>query len=248
MFPRVNFVLEVLAECTSSQEILLAKRGGPDFHGLAVLALRQTAGYGRRGRVWESGDGNFALSFGLEIAKGDGAEEAIPLLPFAAGLAAYHAAARFLPATADLRLKWPNDLYLNGKKLAGLIAQARQIPGGLAEVVVGVGLNLARPPVGIDQEATALSSAGSAPAPEEFARIFLAELRDALAEKDPARLCGHWERVARLSESELFILGEERSVRPRSLLPTGELLVEEQNGNERKLASEEVSIRFATVG
>jgi BirA family biotin operon repressor/biotin-[acetyl-CoA-carboxylase] ligase len=245
MFPAVSFALEIVAECPSTQEILLARRGGPGFHGSALVALRQSAGYGRRGRSWAGGEGNLALSFGLELPPGEG----LALLPFACGLAVFDTARAFLPPMAELRLKWPNDVYLQGRKLAGLLAQGRQVPGGAAEVVVGVGLNLAEAPGGLDQEAIALSALGAAPGPEAFARALLERLDEILAAAaDFSWLRERWEAAARLGEGELAVLGEGASVRPRELLPTGELLVEEKTGALRKLASEEVSIRFTGRG
>ncbi len=245
MFPPVSFVLEIVDECTSSQEILLARRGTPGFHGSAVLALSQTAGYGRRGRDWASIRGNLALSIGLELPENP---EALALLPFAAGLAAFATARKALPPSADLRLKWPNDIYLNGKKLSGLLAQARQTPDRRSEVVLGIGLNIAGVPPGLDQEAIALASAGKAPEPEIFARALLARLEEIFSEgADVRRLQKSWEAAARFGDGPLYVVGEAAAVYPLELLPTGELLVRGEHGLLRKLCSEEVSIRFVPL-
>lgn len=240
MFPAVHFRLEVMEECRSSQEVLLHKRGEIGFHGAAVLARRQTAGYGRRGREWSTGEGNLALSLGLEIPS----HQHLSLLPYLAGIALQRATGKFLPSDARLRLKWPNDLYLDGKKLAGLISQVRQYGEG-AEVVMGVGLNLAHAPPGMEQEATALANWIKSPEPEIFAYAFLRKLEAVLVEAvDFAWVRTQWERGAGLSEDLLFVVGEPDPVVPLALLPTGELLVREKSGHERKLSSEDVSIRF----
>lgn len=241
MFPAVSFRLEVLEECRSSQETLLLKRGTPGFHGAAVLARRQTAGYGRRGRTWSSGEGNLALSLGLEIPHADH----LSLLPFLAGIAAIQSARMFLgESPGHLRLKWPNDLYLDGKKLAGLISQARQYDHGV-EVVLGLGLNLAHSPPDMP-EATALAAAGLIPPePEAFAHSFLRRFEAALVQAvDYAWIRREWEREAYLGDDPLYVVGEPDPVTPLALLETGELLVREKSGTERKLSSEEVSIRF----
>lgn len=239
LFPAVKFQLELMDECRSSQELLLWKRGEPGFHGAAVLARKQTAGYGRRGREWSTGEGNLALSFGLEIP----GHQHLGLLPFVVGIALHRVAARILPEAADLRLKWPNDLYLGGKKLSGLISQVRQYAEG-AEVVVGVGLNLRNAPEGMP--ATALAEFVTAPSPEEFAALFLAELEQIFTSEaaDFPWVRRHWESLARLSENLLYVVGEGLGVTPLALLETGELLVREKDGRERKLSSEDVSLRF----
>ncbi|HEY8280077.1 MAG TPA: biotin--[acetyl-CoA-carboxylase] ligase [Bdellovibrionota bacterium] len=239
MFPPVKFHLETIDECASTQDLLLEKRGRPDFHGAAMLAKKQTAGRGRRGREWEGGEGNLALSLGLKFSD----EALFPLLPFVCGLGLFASAKAHLPPHADLRLKWPNDLYLDGKKLAGIVSQGRQLPGSGAEVVVGMGMNLKSAPPDLD--AIALAKYGNCPEPEEFAHSLLAGLEEAFRlAKDFPWLKGAWEKAARLQETRLTVVGENDSVRPLELLPTGELLVE-KNGKQRSLSSEEVSLRFS---
>jgi BirA family transcriptional regulator, biotin operon repressor / biotin---[acetyl-CoA-carboxylase] ligase len=199
MFPSISFQLTVLQECRSSQEELLNLRGQPGFHGAAVIAHRQTAGYGRRGRSWISGEGNLALSLGLELP---GPHERLALLPFLAGIALRATTERYLPKTADLRLKWPNDLYLDGKKLGGLIAQARQYGEG-AEVVLGIGVNLSEAP--LPELSIALSSFTSSPSPNDFAIALLREIEACFQKaKDFSWLKYHWEAGAKLLDTPLF--------------------------------------------
>jgi len=242
VFPSIQFhPLTVIEECRSSQEILLNQRGQPGFHGSAVLARRQTAGFGRRGRAWSSGEGNLALSIGLEIPR----NQHLSLLPFVVGIGLARAAAAFLLPGADLRLKWPNDLYLDGKKLAGMISQVRQF-ADCSEVVLGIGLNLAKAPEGL--EAIAISHYGQLPDPEFFATTLLRELERVFGEAvDCAWVRAQWERAARLQEDMVYVLGEESAqpLIPLALLCTGELLVRCAKGLERRLSSEEVSLRFA---
>jgi BirA family biotin operon repressor/biotin-[acetyl-CoA-carboxylase] ligase len=228
MFPA--FRLEVLGACGSTNEELFARRASGRFHGHALLALRQTGGIGRRGRSWWSGEGNLALSLGLRL------ESVPPLLPFQAGLALFDTVAPYLPAGADLRLKWPNDLYLNGRKLAGLLVQVRQ-GAGPADIVLGIGLNLKEAPP--DLEAIALSELCEAPSPEAFAKDFLAKLEGKGFEGG----IEEWERKARIEGAKLYLLGEEGEYAGRRLLPSGELEVE-GSGGLRRLSSETVSLRF----
>ena len=240
IFPAPEFRLEVVEECTSTNEVLLARRERADFPGSALLALRQNGGYGRRGREWWSGEGNLALSVAMRLT----AEATqVTLLPFLAGLALMDVLERLVPAGVVLQLKWPNDLYLQGRKLSGLIAQARQ-SGDHTDVVLGVGVNLAAAPPGLD--AIALSAVMPPPGPADFGLEFLGALHARLISvEDFSALRADWERAARLSEVELRVVGREGVFQGTQLLPTGELEVRDSAGNLSVLASEEVSLRLA---
>ncbi len=108
--------------------------GGAD--GLAVIAAEQVSGRGRAGRTWTHAPGQgLAMSVGLRL----GAEAAhASLLPLAAGLAAAEALASF---GADARLKWPNDVLVAGRKVAGVLCEMRRLERGDA-VVIGIGVNV----------------------------------------------------------------------------------------------------------
>lgn len=235
-----RFRLEIVPECGSTNEVLLNLRDQPDFAGRALLALRQSAGRGRRGRAWDSGEGNLALSIAWRLPAHD---PRVGLLSFLLGLALHRAVEPLLPPASrgSLRLKWPNDLYLGGGKLAGMLTQARQGEG--VDLVLGVGVNLARAPEGVN--AVSLASVAGEVGPEEFARALLAELDGAwpLLADFPA-LRAEWESRARLGEGALYVVGEPAALTGVALLPSGELLVRDASGRERALASEEVSLRY----
>ncbi|MEM9295714.1 MAG: biotin--[acetyl-CoA-carboxylase] ligase [Planctomycetota bacterium] len=117
-----------------------------------VSADRQTAGRGRTGRAWQSPPGGayFSLAYPWRGPEGDAAR-----LPLVAGLAVRESVAGAFGVDAErLRVKWPNDLLLDGRKLAGLMCE--RVVGWVAEdglvretgwsaVVVGVGVNVAAP-------------------------------------------------------------------------------------------------------
>jgi BirA family transcriptional regulator, biotin operon repressor / biotin---[acetyl-CoA-carboxylase] ligase len=113
-----------------------ARTGAP--HGTLVWALEQTAGRGRMDRRWVSNRGA-GLWFSL-VLRPRGDSNAAALLSLAAGVGV----ARALPASSAgaVRLKWPNDVLLNGRKLAGILAEAETRDGHLSFVLLGVGLNL----------------------------------------------------------------------------------------------------------
>lgn len=118
-------------------------------HGSVVLCDEQSAGRGQAGRHWVADRGVLTASFIIDLHSAAGG----PQLALAAGLAVIHSLddlARPLAQSLDLQLKWPNDLYARGRKLAGILCEARCLDQGL-RAVVGIGLNVApqwadRPP------------------------------------------------------------------------------------------------------
>lgn len=101
-------------------------------HGDVVFTRRQTAGRGREGRVWLAPPGVLTCSVVLDPGSAD--PRAIAL---AAGLACIHAVADLLPGLDDgLGIKWPNDVLLRHRKLAGILCEA-----AAGRLVVGIGLN-----------------------------------------------------------------------------------------------------------
>ena len=116
----------------------LASNGAPA--GTLVVANAQTAGRGRIGRSWRSEPGGGVWLSMIERPKGDAA---IDVLSLRVGLAIAPPLDAF--AESPTRLKWPNDLYVGGRKLAGVLIEARWREGRLDWVAIGVGINL-RPP------------------------------------------------------------------------------------------------------
>ena len=110
-------------------------------HGAIVIAAEQTAGLGRHGHTWHSSPGD-GLYFSIVL-------EPNPVLTLALGLAAAEAIAQVTGAACDLR--WPNDLMLDGKKLAGILVQ---LVDGRA--IAGIGINLNHTSFPPDLEATSL--------------------------------------------------------------------------------------------
>ncbi|MFC0283484.1 biotin--[acetyl-CoA-carboxylase] ligase [Camelimonas abortus] len=143
---------EVVEGSTNTIAMEHARAGGAG--GLWVVTTLQRGGRGRRGRVWETPPGNLAASLLVEAA----CEPALAAsIGFVAGLALHEAAARCAPgARAALRLKWPNDLLLDGAKLSGMLLESEIMPGGRRFVVVGVGVNVAAAPAGLPYAAAAL--------------------------------------------------------------------------------------------
>ncbi len=123
--PRAHYRL---TDSTNARARELATRGAP--HGTLVTATEQSAGRGRQGRTWSAPAGR-ALLCSIVI------RDPPRLLPLAAGVAVAELAG------ADARIKWPNDVLVGGRKVAGILVEARLQEGW---AVVGIGVNVALRP------------------------------------------------------------------------------------------------------
>ncbi|MEZ5842655.1 MAG: biotin--[acetyl-CoA-carboxylase] ligase [Hyphomicrobiaceae bacterium] len=147
---------------TSAEAFRLAAAGGAGR--LWVTAACQTAGRGRSGRKWLSEHGNLYASHLLW-------PEAVPStlhqLAFVAGVAVHETVTRALAEAehaGDLRLKWPNDLLLDGAKLGGILTEA-STQGQRTCAVIGIGLNVCHQPAISGRATTSLAAAGVATSP-----------------------------------------------------------------------------------
>lgn len=113
--------------------------------GAVIWAHRQTAGRGRQGNSWTSAHGNLFMSLILRPQ--------VPVLhagqlSFLSAVALAETVEGFLPAPVQVRLKWPNDMLINGKKAAGILLESESAQGMTEGVVIGIGVNLASAPDG----------------------------------------------------------------------------------------------------
>ncbi len=133
--------LDILDSVPSTNAYLMARPAPPAGQGYGCLTEYQTAGRGRRGRPWVSDFGrnltlSLAWTFDLPMARLAG-------LSLAVGVSVADALSAM--GVRGVALKWPNDLYLDDRKLAGLLIEASGEAGGPTRVVIGIGINLALP-------------------------------------------------------------------------------------------------------
>src|SRR5215212_971999 len=139
--------VELLESTTSTLDIAHRLAGEGARAGTLVIANEQTAGRGRAGKSWQSAPGaGLWLTLVEQPTDGSG----LGVLSLRVGLAAAEALDRF--ASEPIRLKWPNDLYVDRGKLAGVLVEARWREGNVEYVAIGLGVNV-RPPVGIETAA-----------------------------------------------------------------------------------------------
>lgn len=167
--------LRVHDELASTQDGVLAAAAAGEPEGLAILARRQSAGRGTQGRSWRSPVGNLYLSF---LLRPEGLAREMPQWSLLMAVALAEALAPHSPGPGRLRLKWPNDVLLDGAKCAGILTQAAPGErGGIGWMACGIGVNLAEAPVLPDRPTASLRQAGvTPPEPVAFAWSLLASV------------------------------------------------------------------------
>lgn len=241
--------LEVVAEIGSTNDAVMAAGRAGKAEGLTILADRQTAGRGRRGRPWASPAGVGLYTSVLLRPQQSPAK--LPLLTLVAGLGVAEAIEEI--AGAATRLKWPNDVLVEGRKVAGILAEMASADEEVGHFVIGIGINVNHGPQDLPQElfpaATSLSLATRRPIPR-------AELAAAVY-----NALDRWYQVFREGRIEsILAAGRERSAtlgRPVDVLADeerwrgvavdldadGALLVREESGELRRVIASDVSIR-----
>ncbi|TMP82113.1 biotin--[acetyl-CoA-carboxylase] ligase, partial [Pseudoalteromonas ruthenica] len=117
------------------------QQGDDLVSGQVLVAEMQQAGRGRRGRVWQSPFGaNLYYSYYWKLEEGLQAAMGVSI---AVGLAVYDAIEALYGLSAAL--KWPNDIYLHGRKLAGVLVELEGQVEGPCHLVIGIGINLQMP-------------------------------------------------------------------------------------------------------
>ncbi len=215
---------------TNAEALALARAGerGP----LWITAKNQSAGRGRRGNVWVSAPGNL---FATLLLTEPSAPPHAPQLSFVAALALRDAvsdvALQFGPA---LKVKWPNDLLLGGKKLAGILIEGDSEPG--FSVAIGVGANCVSHPAETARPATDLGAAGAAVNSEQLFTALTLTMTKRLAQWERghgfASIRADWLKCAAGLGEDIRVRLPERELAGRfeGLDEAGRLLVLGQDG------------------
>ena len=208
--------------------LVLADQGAPE--GSWLRAGRQTGGRGRMGRSWESPHGNLHCSTLVRLRPDDPAAHTLTLV------AANAAHALVTPlCEGQARIKWPNDILVDGAKIAGILLER----SGDA-VVVGIGINVTGHPTGFDRPVTSLAAQGASDAQpaaliERLAELFAHWLAIWRAQ-GLAPVRAHWLLNAHPSGTPMRVLQPDGSV-AEGLFDTldqqGMLILRLANGDSR---------------
>ena len=147
---------QILDKCDSTNDLAksLAEQGAP--HGTWVSSKIQEAGRGRLGRSWQSIEGNLFLSLVVRIEN----KRLWSWIPLATAVGIIRHLRKAFPIlelpALEVQVKWPNDIYLNGRKLGGILCES--VGGPRSFVIVGIGLNCVASPNGPDLNAMDLTT------------------------------------------------------------------------------------------
>jgi len=225
-----------------------ATRLAPTAQGpVWIMAHNQTAARGRRGRVWANPKGNLAATL---LMRPQGNPEQAALRSFVAALALYDACVAVTGRAAGLSLKWPNDVLLNGGKLAGILLESTGQGQSLSQLCVGIGVNLSEAPRAYAVEeggvrpVSLVSETGAAVIPEDF----LTELAAAYARYETQFVTYGFEPIRTAWLSRAAKLGEVITARTSTSETVGSFETVDANGNlVLKTAKGRVSIPAADV-
>ncbi len=240
-----GFTVEVLPAVPSTNTELMQRARAGQVEPVLLVAEQQTAGRGRLGRSWSSGVGDsLTFSLGLPLAPADWSG-----LSLAVGVAVAEA------LHPQVAIKWPNDLWIGGRKLAGILVETAGFAGpgvaarpGSRYAVVGVGINLApRPAEGLSTAPAALRDLWpQADAPSTLARVAL-PLAQALKAFEREGFAGFQARFAARDalRDRAVALSDGTAGTAHGVSESGALLVHTATGMQA-VTSSEVSVRPVT--
>ncbi len=163
-------------DSTNTEAMRRASDGDPG--NLWITAGEQTAGKARRGRDWVSEQGNLYSSL-LIFDVGETAM--LATLPLVIALALHKAIIACAPVREDqLKIKWPNDLLLNGKKLSGILLETTADKSGRQAVIIGCGVNCAHFPDNPLYPATSLHAEGVIVQPDDLFQHYAKQMAETL--------------------------------------------------------------------
>ncbi len=195
----VDWRIESFDTLESTQELVKQRAVDGEAEGLVAQALEQSGGKGRHGREWVSPKGNLYLSIllGPECSASEAAQ-----LSFAAALAVSQTIDEYITDKSMKVLKWPNDVFLDGKKCAGILLETELNESGDVEwLVLGVGINIvSAPDIGVAVQDYTEQEINL----EEFRDHFLAHL-SSYKEKEFSEVRGLWLKHAHKPGTKLQI-------------------------------------------
>ncbi len=234
---------------TNTDALAAARHGDPGR--LWITATRQGQGKGRQGRSWVSEPGNLFASLLLI----DPARDAVALgtLPLAVACGV-HAALAGLPDMArhDLKIKWPNDILVDAKKICGILLESAALADGRLAVAIGIGVNCAHHPEPALYQATDLGQLGIDASPDTLFPVLASSIAMTLDAWDHGRgfpqIRAEWLRLARGLGEAISINLPSGPVHGRfdDIDGQGRLVLTLQNGQTRFISAGDVFFPSAT--
>lgn len=245
-----NIVCYDVTDSTNLRVKQLGDEGAP--HGTLVVADRQTAGRGRRGRSWESPAG--CSIYMSVLLRPDIAPDKAPMLTLVMACSVAEGLRQCGKSFGDprIQIKWPNDIIINGKKLVGILTEMSTQIDYINHVTVGVGINVNTREFPEEIRETATSLYMECGHPVKRAPIIAAIMerlevnyKKFIETKDLTKLLDTYHSMLVNLDRDVRILGEREQYQAHALgiTPTGELIVRREDGREEEIYAGEVSVR-----
>ena len=223
----------------------LGDEGAP--HGTLAVADRQTAGRGRRGRTWESPGGS--CIYMSILLRPDLAPEKAPMLTLV--MACGVAEGIMDCADVKVQIKWPNDIIVSGKKLAGILTEMSTQVDYINHVTVGVGINVnvQNFPEEIQTATSLLSETGTqtkrAPVIAAVMKHFEENYKIFMQTEDMSGLMKKYSSLLVNQSREVLILEKDAEYKAyaEGINQKGELVVRREDGTVENICAGEVSVR-----
>ncbi|MCA1813636.1 MAG: biotin--[acetyl-CoA-carboxylase] ligase [Halobacteriales archaeon] len=231
-----------LLDSTNDEARRRALAGEPE--GLVVLAEAQRAGRGRRGRVWSSPPGGLYLSV---LTRPDIPPRESGRLALAAGWAVAETVAQLGLAPA---LRWPNDVMLGPRKLAGVLCETHVGGDATTWAILGIGLNRAEQPELAGIGGISLSEALGRPVGEgEVLEPLLDNVRGALAQSqgDAAALAAAWSRFSTMLGNQVTYITTEGAMHGRAVRVRTDGALEVEVGGRRFVVTDPALVKLREV-
>lgn len=155
------------AECVSSTNDEIRQLVPQCGKYIAISAKRQTGGRGRRGHIWREGEGNLYFTFSMELNV-----EELSRFVCLVGLSLAETLLEKSPQS-DVKIKWPNDVFISGKKISGILIE--KIDNGLWAIGIGVNIAVAPEIANVEYKTGSLYESGIMLDRIEFLRYYLAK-------------------------------------------------------------------------
>ncbi len=231
-------IIEVYQQTASTQDLVrrIIERSPAQADGALTIADEQTAGRGRLGRKWLAPAGT-ALTFSRAVVS---REIGVDCLTLAGAVATARAIEAATPTPIDLRIKWPNDILVDGRKLAGILVESFEVNGASA-AVIGVGINVSlqpdQLPADVRDTATSLIACGQRVHRLRLLAEIVAQTDAALRAADLTDLVDQWRQRSTLLGHDVTLQtnGERLDGHVLDLDPTAGLIVRTHDGTIRHL-------------
>ncbi|MFK5978540.1 MAG: biotin--[acetyl-CoA-carboxylase] ligase [Rhizobiaceae bacterium] len=243
MLDDYRYIKLTSTDSTNTRCIEYAKDGDPG--NLWVTAKTQTSARGSRGREWQSAEGNLFASLLLINPAESGYAAVLSGLTFVTSLALLWTI-KEASIDTNVKLKWPNDVLVNGKKCAGILLENQNIQGKTT-LIIGIGVNCVSHPSNTNYPATDLSSQGIAISAEELFMSLVTHLDGFITQWDRGR------NFAEIRQSWLkHAIGLGKSIRVKipgqedetgifeTIDETGLLILDQENGIKKRISAADI--------